>query len=513
MKKTFFLVLIFFTNPIFLEAQWNTINTGTTNNLFSVYFIDSKKGFVAGDKGSLLKTLDGGDNWSFQITGTTARSSKIIFVNSQTGYVLFQEFGGYVLKTINGGLKWDTLHKITGSNEIFNDLYFLDSINVWIAGTAVYFSSDAGNSWQKISNNLSQETQLTAIKMFDLQKGIALGYDHLPSGNFSGFISKTTDGGKNWTYIMNDISPHALSFQNNIGFAVGGSSIVYQTVDYGDTWTAITLPFQGQGSFEINDVFVSDDIEYFLVGRHVSLPTIEGIIFHTKDGGGSWEQKYTTNTMNSAFFLNSKMGWLVGNGGAVVKYQLPYVSIDYPKGGEKLIVGSSALIEWSSYSVNSINIEYTTNNGVTWYPITSSYPASNASYLWLVPNTISNDCKIKITATNTPTVFDISNNTFSISNTTKINEEINLKTFFLSENYPNPFNPSTMIEYQIPTRAFVSIKLFNSIGQEIKILVAEEKMPGNYQVLFDGSDLISGVYFYQMRVNDFVETKKLVLIK
>ena len=89
----------------------------------------------------------------------------------------------------------------------------------------------------------------------------------------------------------------------------------------------------------------------------------------------------------------------------------------------------------------------------------------------------------------------------------------NIFNFSLGQNYPNPFNPRTTIEYSIPSRSNVVIKVFDILGREVATLVNEEKPAGVYNVNFNGSELSSGVYFYRIEAENFVETKKLVLIK
>jgi hypothetical protein len=91
----------------------------------------------------------------------------------------------------------------------------------------------------------------------------------------------------------------------------------------------------------------------------------------------------------------------------------------------------------------------------------------------------------------------------------------------LSQNYPNPFNPSTKIQYAISSRQFVTLKVYDVLGNEIATLINEEKQPGTYAVEFDGTNLPSGIYFYEFRVGgpeinsgqEFIETKKMVLIQ
>jgi len=87
------------------------------------------------------------------------------------------------------------------------------------------------------------------------------------------------------------------------------------------------------------------------------------------------------------------------------------------------------------------------------------------------------------------------------------------KQFFLTQNYPNPFNPTTNINYSIPESEVVSLKIFNSIGEEVSTLVNAEKVAGSYSVEFNATGLPSGVYFYRLQAGNFIDTKKIALIK
>lgn len=91
-------------------------------------------------------------------------------------------------------------------------------------------------------------------------------------------------------------------------------------------------------------------------------------------------------------------------------------------------------------------------------------------------------------------------------------------TFLLEQNYPNPFNPSTIISYQIPEMSNVQIKIYDSLGKEVRTLVNETKSAGKYNILWDGRDnygnrVASGVYFYKIIAGNFVQTKKMMLVK
>jgi hypothetical protein len=83
----------------------------------------------------------------------------------------------------------------------------------------------------------------------------------------------------------------------------------------------------------------------------------------------------------------------------------------------------------------------------------------------------------------------------------------------LFQNYPNPFNPTTTIEFSLPERSFVKLTVYNALGQEVAVLVDEEKSPGKYTVTFDGSKLPSGVYFCRLHTGGFDDTREMVLVK
>lgn len=84
---------------------------------------------------------------------------------------------------------------------------------------------------------------------------------------------------------------------------------------------------------------------------------------------------------------------------------------------------------------------------------------------------------------------------------------------FLQQNFPNPFNPSTIISYDIPKRSHVKLVIYDIFGRQVEELVDSEKTPGRYQVTFDASGLPSGVYYYRLEAGSFTETKKLILLR
>ncbi|HVN49261.1 MAG TPA: T9SS type A sorting domain-containing protein, partial [Bacteroidota bacterium] len=92
--------------------------------------------------------------------------------------------------------------------------------------------------------------------------------------------------------------------------------------------------------------------------------------------------------------------------------------------------------------------------------------------------------------------------------------------YFIKQNYPNPFNPTTTISFSLPSKSFVTLKVYDILGREVSTLMNQEKEEGTYNVMFNASNLASGMYFYRIAATsldgsnkNFVETKKMLLLK
>jgi hypothetical protein len=85
--------------------------------------------------------------------------------------------------------------------------------------------------------------------------------------------------------------------------------------------------------------------------------------------------------------------------------------------------------------------------------------------------------------------------------------------YSLDQNYPNPFNPSTTIEFSLPKSEFVELKVYNILGKKAATLVANKLNQGNHTYTFDGKNLASGIYYYQLTAGDYREVKKMIILK
>jgi hypothetical protein len=191
-----------------------------------------------------------------------------------------------------------------------------------------------------------------------------------------------------------------------------------------------------------------------------------GDILKTTDGGISWNSQTsgTGTLLNSVYFLDEDTGWVVGSGGTILK---------------------------------------TINGGATWETQSSGAQHSLSSIYFIDNNT-------GWTVGGGGTILKTND---AITQNNEKGYVLNQMEYHLAQNYPNPFNPITIIKYQIPTQSFVTLKVYDVLGNEIETLISEEKPVGSYKCEFYANKFPSGVYFYRLQAGSFVETKKMVLLR
>jgi hypothetical protein len=199
-------------------------------------------------------------------------------------------------------------------------------------------------------------------------------------------------------------------------------------------------------------------------------------LYSSTDMGDTWELLYGVTFDNQGNVIDSK----------IFKDILSY---------QNVLIASVAF--------NSIMISY--DSGSTW---------SSFSEGLMTDWTFSG---IAIKGSNIWALRDFFGNAYlrPLSNITDLEDEniISPAEFSLDQNYPNPFNPSTSIQYAIGSRQFVTLKVYDILGNEIAELVNEEKVAGKYEVNFNASALASGVYIYKIQAGSFINSKKMILLK
>ncbi|MCH8169555.1 MAG: T9SS type A sorting domain-containing protein [Bacteroidetes bacterium] len=187
---------------------------------------------------------------------------------------------------------------------------------------------------------------------------------------------------------------------------------------------------------------------------------------------------------------------------------------NYPKYN---IVWGYSNLGGGQYSVN-LNISQTTNTNPRFFTMPVQLKISFGSTDTLV--TVFNDKENQvfyIVVNGLPTGLDFDPNNYILKDVlsivTGVDNETIPRTFTLEQNYPNPFNPTTTISYSVPEKSFVSLVITDLLGRKITELVNEEKTQGSYTISFNAKGLSSGIYFYTLTSGNFIQTKKMLLMK
>ena len=172
------------------------------------------------------------------------------------------------------------------------------------------------------------------------------------------------------------------------------------------------------------------------------------------------------------------------------------------------------LISYGSAKDYDIDLNYATANGMGRFANSGVILTANTSHTFIPDWTDLTNSQLVV-------LVDIGNNgtiddTLHLNNTVDVEDQglmLSPNSYNLAQNYPNPFNPTTTVQYSIPQRSDVILKVYDVLGNEVVTLVNEEKPAGVYTINFDASQLASGIYLYRLQAGNFVETKKMILIK
>lgn len=348
-------------------------------------------------------------------------------------------------------------------------------------GTVIW-STDKGLTWEDHSfTTLNKEGSEVAINFYGFD---FLSYTYtevypVVCGD-AGKIYKSTDGGGgNWNW--QEVTTITSNRLNSIGaitadiiIAVGEKGTIIRTSDGGATWEDKSI---SDTSIYFNKILISTFYPSFERGWIVGT---KGSVYRTTDYGNSWLSSVsgTTNDLNCISFRSPDDGVIAGDNGTV-RYTndggLEWLEDPYFNG-----ITSNDIVSMARVDSN-------TANALVRGGLSSNRSGSDTTYIYVVSSE-------------------------PISNSEDDLNSVPIE-FRLEHNYPNPFNPSTTIQYSIPQASNVSLKIYDILGNKVATLVNEEKPAGGYEVEFDAYGLASGIYLYELQAGLFVETKKMVLMK
>jgi photosystem II stability/assembly factor-like uncharacterized protein len=415
---------------------WKILQSPVNVVLRYLSFVDSLNGWAAGEAGTIIRTTNGGDTWEVQNSTVQTFIMDIFFHNKNLGWAITLKdafpFNSVILKTTNGGDEW-IAENFPDTSKFIRTIFFFDSLNGFVGGSYIGYSSDGGSSWIKsdIDSNM-----------------------------------------------VSDFPVYNFNFLNSqFGYACGGrrdvAGVVWRTNNYGLNWSA-----QGVSADEIFDVFIFDSLNAITLS-------------------GDPEGRFLIAKIKTT---NSGENW--------INEDLPFFSLSFA-------------IDFRTYnegwSASGYKFLLTTNRGETWNEFET--PDSSTIY--------------DLQFTDARTGYAVGENGVILKldpTLVGIDKEIpSPADFILYQNYPNPFNPSTKIRFQISDFGFVSLKVYDVLGNEVAILINEEKSVGIYEVEFNTNighpgpvrNLSSGIYFYQLGVtgpetssgHDKIQTKKMIYLK
>jgi len=380
-----------------------------------------------------------------------------------------------------------------GTTVTLYNIDFVDANTGWIVGTAskILKTTNGGINWFTQIPPIPLNRELNDIQMFDANTGYITGWNNT--------FLKTTDGGLNWINITVPQGQYnALSFINEqTGWLCTFQGVIRRTTDGGSNWDSLST---GSGG-PLRDIQFLNFQTGWVVGDG-------GYIRKSTDGGNNWFFQFFGTTAdfwyNSLNFIDVNTGWVVGRNNRVFRTTNSGIQWDTVSQTPGICLHFvNNLTGWAAGDDG--DIYKTTNGGLNFYPQTIPVTGGFFTDIEFVNDTTgwAVDVYAILHTTNGGTYVAVE----PLSNITPL-------SFNLNQNYPNPFNPSTEIKFDLPQNTFVTLRVYNAVGQVVAELVNNEyRNAGSYSLNFDGSKLASGIYFYSIEAGVYKEVKKMVLIK
>lgn len=326
-------------------------------------------------------------------------------------------------------------------------------------------------------------------------------------GNTS-YVYRTTNAGANWVQVFSQVNGHINSiwfkqFPDSIVFMqgnpVGGRWSLWKSTNRGLSWdsTGLYLPQSGTEAGLNNSMNCYEDRIWF--------GTNNSRIYYSSNFGTNWSAQSTSPEIN-IYTIRSNPGYsLTLAGGSTLlrssNFGISWVSNSSMGSGN--FGGLACVFTYWWYVRSDNKIYMSSNNGSSWV-VQYTAPAGNYTNIYL-----SNNFNIFMYAVRTNGGIS---KYYIMVGIKQISSEVP-EEFKLYPNYPNPFNPETIIKFKIKDSRFTTLKVYDILGKEIESLVNEQLNPGTYEVNWNAAEFSSGIYYYRLTAGSFTETRKMILIK
>lgn len=395
---------------------------------------------------------------------------------------------------LNVNSQW--IEQTNPANRRQNTVFFHNSQTGFTGGDTgtIQRSTNSGVTWFSSNLGISGNVNVTDINF----SGNDTGYCTASNGSLTGKIYRTSNGGAVWTIMFDttNIGMRGVFFANPVtGWAVGNGTVKY-TSNTGMNW--ISRNFSGSTNmcvFAFSPTLV-------MVGGFGSA----GYIARSTNAGVNWSFPGLPATIMDVRFIqfpDANTGYTgglaLGGQGGMCK------STDGGLSWSLLAsyVGSTPLNAYfinanTGYVVNSSSeLKMTTDGGASW--VNQTIPASGSYTDITGSGSFAIIAGRKIAINTTVSIQQISNEVPA--------------AFSLEQNFPNPFNPVTQINFSLSKSGFIMLQVTDITGREVTRLIEDSYAPGTYRIDFDASRFTSGVYFYRLQTAEFAQTKKMILIK
>lgn len=315
---------------LFGQYFWQRIQSPTTEFLRTLHFVDSSKGWVAGDSGLIFYTSNGGLNWEQQQTGYKFKIMKLFFLDENKGWgVAWDEsgnnmfYGTYILKTTDGGETWNS-EQYRDENVFLATIYFLDSLKGFMGGYPGKFliTTDGGINWgaAQIDSGAFAYFPPLHFNFFNKLYGFAAG----GAMDIAGVVWKTTNGGESWrTSEVNSPDPiRAIHFFDSLSvLGIGGDPeyfgiAVIRSTDAGESWT-----YEEPGI-----IGVASALSFRTETEGWAPTSFAQTLIYSFDSGNTWADTSTVDSSRiyDLVFTDSLTGYAVGEEGVILKYKYEY---------------------------------------------------------------------------------------------------------------------------------------------------------------------------------------------
>jgi photosystem II stability/assembly factor-like uncharacterized protein len=335
------------------------------------------------------------------------------------------------------------------------------------------------------------------------------------SGNAQ--MLRSTDGGQSWTSILNSqpngghFTGLAFTKANSHIFGLSLAERIYRSSNSGLNWVVINPGVNGVSNAQNSLMIIDNDFYGFGLNNGAARVRI------TTNNAASWNTYHLSVTGNYTSAIAFHSNKLLGLGATSTSPPMVARTTDGGVTWNSIDIGSgltgTCYLNWVSgtpvvYILGSNGgIKRSTDNGLSWVTTPVPQGVTNITHFdFYVGGMVVYGYAVSSNG-------DVIRLVDTLEVLTGINNNQVPSSYSLKQNYPNPFNPTTLISYSIPKAANVRLSVYNALGKEIEVLVNEKQNQGSYDVVWNGDNYSSGVYFYKIQTEGFTHTKKMILLK